>query len=446
MSKKIKIRRGVNIPLAGRANPEAGNLVKADSYAVKPVDFHGITPKMLVDQGSEVKAGSPLFYDKYQSDMIVSSPVSGEVAEIRRGDKRMITEIIIIADKEQSHTDFGAADPASLSGDDVRSKILEAGLWPLIKMRPFNVVADVQSKPRDIFISAFDSHPLAPELDGVIASEKEAFQKGLTALSKMTEGAVHLSSNDGSSIGSFENVVQHTVSGPHPAGNVGVQIHHIAPVNKGEIVWTLSAQDVIILGRLFDLGKADVRRTIAITGSEVSNPSYVQAHAGILVKDLLAGGISEGENRIISGNVLTGKAVGADGYLGYYDHQLTVIPEAKEGEFMGWGAPRLGKFSLSHAYFSWILPKKEYTLDTLLNGEERAFVMTGQYEKVFPMDIYPVELVKSIMIGDIEAMENLGIYEVAEEDFALCEYACTSKMELQKIVREGLNYVKKETH
>jgi Na+-transporting NADH:ubiquinone oxidoreductase subunit A len=446
MSKNIKIRRGADIPLAGRANPEVGSLIHSDSYAIKPTDFHGITPKMLVDEGTEVQAGSPLFYDKYHTEMVISSPVSGEVAEIRRGDKRMITEVVIVADKEIKFIDFGASDPSGLSNEDVRKKILDAGLWGMIKMRPFNVIADSASEPRDIFVSAFDSNPLAPELDGIINAERDAFQAGLTALSRMTKGKVHLTAARGSSTNGFKDVEENAISGPHPAGNVGVQIHHIAPINKGEQVWTVSAQDVLVIGRLFTSGKVDLRRSLAITGSEVSEAKYVQAYAGTSMKNLLNSNLKEGDKRIISGNVLTGSQVSEEGYLGYYDHQITVIPEAGEGEFLGWALPRTNKFSLSHSYFSWLLPKKEYKLDTLLNGEERAFVVTGEYEKVFPMDIHPVPLIKSIMIGDIEAMENLGIYEVAEEDFALCEFGCTSKMELQKIVRNGLDYVKKETH
>jgi len=323
-------------------------------------------------------------------------------------------------------------------------------LWPLIRQRPFGTIAKPTEIPKSIFISSFDTNPLAPDIDFIMQEgNQETFQTGLNALLKLTNGKTHLNINGSKEASSiFSNskgVIINKFSGPHPAGNVGVQIHHLDPVNKGEVVWYVNPQDVLVIGKLFSEGRYDASRIIALTGSQVSNPKYYKTIIGSSVKSIIGdGGLKAGENRIISGNVLSGSQIQEDGFLGYYDTQITVIPEGHESEFMGWLAPGLEKFSMSRTFFSWLNSKKKYNLNTNLHGEERPFVVTGQYEKVFPMDIYPVQLLKSILIEDIEMMEQLGIYEVVEEDFALCEFVCTSKIKSQEIIRRGIDIIQKE--
>ncbi len=450
MPECIKIKNGLNIQLTGEADKILSKLPLAEVFAIKPSDFPGITPKLLVNEGDEVLAGSILFFDKNNESLKFSSPVSGEIVEVLRGEKRKILEIKILADKEIKYLDIDKSNPAELSREDIIHTLLNYGLWPFIRQRPFGIIANPSETPKSIFISAFDSNPLAPDIDFIMQGvHEETFQTGLNALIKLTNGNIHLNidgSKDAASI--FKNskgVIINKFSGPHPAGNVGVQIHHIDPVNKGEVVWYLSPQDVLIIGKLFSEGKYDATRIIALTGPQVSNPKYYKTVIGSSVRNILNdGGLKTGENRIISGNVLSGSQIQEDGFLGYFDSQITVIPEGRESEFMGWLAPGLDKFSMSRSFFSWLNSNKKYNLNTNLHGEERPFVVTGQYEKVFPMDIYPVQLLKSILIEDIEMMEQLGIYEVVEEDFALCEFVCTSKIKTQEIIKHGIEIIQKE--
>lgn len=451
MSKTIKLRKGLDIKLVGEADKvktEAGN---STVYAIKPPDFHGLVPKMTVKVGDKVKAGSIIFINKYQEEVSYASPVSGEVIEILRGEKRRILEVRIKADSEITFEDKGSKDANSMSAEEVKNHMLASGLWPFIKMRPLDVVAKPKDTPKAIFISAFDSAPLAPDYDFILHGENENFQAGIDALAKLTEGKVHLTtkggSNADSTFTSAKNVQLNTIQGKHPAGNVGTQIHHIDPVNKGEVVWTVNAQDVAIIGKVFKTGKFDVSKVIAVTGSEVKNPKYIKARVGMQIAAVLEDNVSQENVRFISGNVLSGEKVEADGFLGFYDSQVTVIPEGNEAKFMitkGWLSPGFTKFSNSRAYFSWLTPNKKYQLDTNLNGEVRAFVVTGEMEKVFPFDIFPMHLTKAVMYNDIDLMENLGIYEVAPEDFALCEFVCTSKIDIQEVIRGGLDVIEKE--
>ncbi len=446
MSRTYTIKKGVNIKLVGEAAKELGTAGSSDVYAVRPQDFHGLIPKMLVKEGAEVKAGTPLFYDKSNERIKFSSPVSGEVVEVLRGEKRRILAVKILADKQNRFEEFGAVNLSSAKRDGLIESILNAGLWPFVKQRPFDVIANPADHPKAIFISGFDSSPLAPDSDFVFKGKEELFQAGIDGLNVIADGKpVHLNLSKGSSVlKGMKNVQISEFSGPHPAGNVGVQIHQVAPLNKAEVIWTVGAQDVVNLGRFFKTGKHELSRTIALTGSEVNAPKYFEIIAGAAVKSVTKGNLKSGNNRIISGNVLTGTTSSEDEFIGYYDTQITVIPEGDEPKFLltkGWLGPGLDKFSISHAFPTWLIPGKKYTLDTNPNGELRAFVVTGQYEKVFPFDIYPVQLVKSILVNDIEQMENLGIYEVAPEDFALCEYVCTSKIQVQQIVREGLDNI-----
>lgn len=449
MSKFIKINRGLNIKLAGEASKLLESLPLADVFAIKPTDFTGLTPKLLIKEGDDVQSGTPLFYDKNNEAIKFCSPVSGEVIEIIRGDKRKILEIKILADKKIKYAAFPTANPNDLKREKVIEALSSSGVWPFIRQRPFGIIANPNDTPKSIFISAFDSNPLAPDNDFIMEGDVEVFQTGLNALQKLTDGKIHLNINaDTSPAATFNNatgVIINKISGPHPSGNVGIQIHHIDPLNKGEAVWYINPQDVLIIGKLFAQGKFDASRVIALTGSQVKEPKYYKTIVGSNIKNILNnGGLKTGENRIISGNVLTGTKIPSDGFLGFYDYQITVIPEGNQYEFMGWLSPGFNKFSMSRTFFSWLRPNKIHDLNTNLHGEERPFVVTGEYEKVLPMDIYPVHLLKSILIEDIEMMENLGIYEVVEEDFALCEFVCTSKIKSQEIIRRGLDIIQKE--
>lgn len=449
MSRFIKIKKGLNIKLTGEAEKTVANLPLPETFAIKPPDFSGLVPGLLVKPGDEVQAGSPLFLDKTHEGVLFCSPVSGEVVDVIRGEKRKLLEIKVLADREINYAPFNKADPNELEPEAVREALLQSGTWPLIRQRPFGIMANPSDRPKAIFISAFDSNPLAPDLNFIFRDGAEDFQTGLDALRKLTPGKVHLTIHaDQAAAPAFANargVQINTISGPHPAGNVGVQIHHIDPVGKGQVVWCIQPQDVLIIGRIFNQGILDASKIIAITGSEVKSPKYYKSIIGCAVHNYLQdAGLKEGNNRIISGSVLTGKQISSEGYLGFYDNQVTVIPEGNEPEFMGWLAPGLNKFSHSRTFFSWLRPGKKYSLDTNMHGEERPFVMTGQYEEVFPMDIFPVQLLKAVLVEDLELMESLGIYEVVEEDFALCEFVCTSKIESQDIIRRGLELVRRE--
>lgn len=448
----IKIRKGLNIPAKGEAKPEFLHGSKSSLYALVPDNFTGVIPKPLVKEGDEVKAGSPVFYHKDNPDIIFVSPVSGKIKAVNRGERRKILSIGIEPAPAQEYLQFETGQPASLSRENIVKLMLQAGLWPFVIQRPFGVIANPADTPKAIFISGFDTAPLAPSIDFIMQGEEENFQVAVDVLQKLTNGKIHVGVNAGSGKSFFEkigNIRINRFSGPHPAGNVGVQIHHISPLSKGEIIWVIRPEDMVIIGKFFRKGIYDASRVIALAGSEVKNTGYIKTIIGAQIGSLVSGNVTECNNRYISGNILTGYNAGSDsyridGYLGFYDRMVTVIPEGNYYEFFGWALPGLKKFSMSKTFAAWVTPAKKYTLDTNYHGAKRAFVMTGEYEKVVPMDIYPQHLVKAAMIKDIELMENLGIYEVVEEDLALCEFACTSKIEVQSIIREALDYIKKE--
>jgi Na+-transporting NADH:ubiquinone oxidoreductase subunit A len=448
MSISVKLKKGLDIRLKGTAEKKLVTAIDSAFYGVKPVDFPGLTPKLNVKQGDKVSAGSPLFHDKIRPEIIFTSPVSGKVLSIIRGDRRKLLEIVL--EKEgDDFIDFGKTDPSGLSREQIKERLLKSGLWPAVRQRPYNIVANPNDSPDAIFISGFDTSPLAPDYN-FIADNLSAtnFNGGISALKKLTEGNVHLilnsKLNPSELLKRAAGVEISHFSGPHPAGNVGVHIHHIRPINKGDKVWTVNLQDVFAIGRLFEEGVYRHDRIIALTGSEVLNPQYYKVRSGVSVSALVKDNVKTGKLRYISGNVLTGTRIEADGYLGYYDSQVSVIPEGDYFEFFGWIKPGADKFSFSKTFLSSFFPRRSYNMDTNLHGGERAFVMTGQYEKVVPMDIYPMQLLKAILAEDIDMMENLGIYEIAEEDFALCEFICPSKIEIQAIVRKGLELMIKE--
>lgn len=445
MSKIIKLKKGLDLRLVGEAEKVLDKLPMSENYAVCPTDFEGVTPKLLVKVGDKVKAGTPLFFNKYNQEVLFSSPVSGEVSAINRGEKRKVLNVVVKADAVQEYESFEIKPLESCSSEDVKSVLLSAGLWPMIIQRPYGIIADPKDTPKAIFISGFDSAPLAPDMEFVMADQLDDLRKGLDVVAKLTAGKVHLSLNAEAkgALNTIENAEKHLFQGPHPAGNVGVQIHHIDPIAKGEMVWTVGIQDLAIIGRLFNTGKVNMTKVVAVTGGEAEKPRYVQAIVGAPVADIV--GAEKAEVRIINGNVLTGKTVAYDGALGFYNNQITMISDNSEYEMLGWAKPvRSKRFSVSKSYFSWLCPNKRYNLDTHINGGPRAFVVTGLYEQYLPMDIYPLYLLKAILAEDIDKMENLGIYEVVEEDLALCEFVDPSKSEMQEIIRRGINLMIKE--
>lgn len=452
MSKTVKLRKGLDIRLIGEANKIKTELAIPQTVSIKPTDFHGLTPKMVVKEGASVNIGDVIFFDKYNDAIKFVSPANGKLEAIVRGAKRKIMEVVIRVEGDQNYEGGTPIDLNSMSGDEVKEKMLASGLWPFVKQRPIDVVADPANTPKAIFISAFDSSPMAPDFDYVLHGRSEEFQAGLNALAKLTDGKVQLTLNGkapaDAAFTEAKGVVINKIHGKHPAGNVGTQIHHIDPINKGEFVWTVNAQDVAIIGKYFLTGKFNPKKTIALTGSEIKDPHYFDTIIGANLSGILEGQISSDNVRVISGNVLTGDKVESDGHLGFYSNQVTVIPEGNQLKFVltkGWMGPGLDKFSNNRLLLSsWLTPKKKFRMDTNTNGEERAFVVTGEMERVFPFDIFPMQLVKAAITDDIDGMENLGIYEVAPEDFALCEYVCTSKINIQDKVRQGLDLIARE--
>ncbi|KPK84268.1 MAG: Na(+)-translocating NADH-quinone reductase subunit A [Bacteroides sp. SM23_62_1] len=448
MPRVIKIKRGLDIRLLGTAEKIYISAEKSRTYAVKPPDFPGLIPKLTVKPGDQVLAGTTLFFNKYYPDIRFSSPVSGEVKSVNRGERRRILEVVIEAESGIRYVEYKPAKPLELIREDIIKKMLESGLWPMIRQRPYAIVANPERQPRDIFISGFDTAPLAPDMDFIVKGNTEDFQIGIDALSQLTEGKIHLSLNGqypaDEVFAKAKKVEFHYFTGPHPAGNPGIQIHHLRPVNKGEVVWYVQPQEVIMIGRLFRKGVYDAAKVIALTGSEVKKPLYYKLLSGASIEPLIKDNVTPGNHRYISGNVLSGSKITKIGHIGFYDNQVTIIPEGDKFEFLGWAAPGLNKFSNSRTFMSWMMVGKKYRAHTNINGGRRAFVMSGEYEKVLPMDIYPVHLLKAILVEDIDRMENLGIYEIAEEDFALCEYVCTSKIEVQSLVRKGIEMMIRE--
>ena len=449
MSNDIRIKKGLDIKLVGEAALTKSDAIKSNFYSIKPEDFHGLTPKLLVKVGGKVKAGEPIFYDKSNASIQFVSPVSGEVVEILRGEKRRILEVKIQADKTQTFFYHQKLEVESAKADEIKAKLLASGCWPFIMQRPYDVIANPETTPKGIFVSAYASAPLAADYDFVLAGKQAELQAAVSALSKLTTGAINVSvSKDSHSpFTNLEDVVTHKISGPHPSGNVGTLINKIDPINKGEVVWTVTPQDLVIIGELLLTGKFNAERIVALAGSGIKEPRYLVTKIGSEIATMVYDrGIEKDANvRIISGTVLSGKEIKPDGYLGYYSNVVSVIPEGDDYEFFGWNKPVFDKVSTSRALtFSWLTPNKKFDLNTNTNGEHRAFVITGSYEEVFPLDIFPMQVLKACMYQDLDEMEALGMYEVAPEDFALTEFVCVSKQPHQKIIREGLDLMLKE--
>ncbi|SOE22558.1 Na+-transporting NADH:ubiquinone oxidoreductase subunit A [Spirosomataceae bacterium TFI 002] len=441
MGKSLSLKKGFTINLVGEANKEIQKAESSKVYALKPDDFYGVNPKLKVKVGDEVKVGDAIFFDKNMVEVNFPSPVSGEIVEIERGAKRKILAVKILADKDLKYADSNI--PKSLNSDSVKEALLASNCWPFIRQRPYNTIANPSVAPKGIFVSTFDSAPLAPDYDFILGDRKAEFDKGCEVLNILSGGNLHLGKSADSNL-SFSSGEVHTFSGKHPVGNVGVQIHHISPIQKGEVVWHVNPQDVCIIGELFMTGKYNPTRILALTGAEMAKPQYLEVRQGQSIEKNLSSQISDTGVRVIQGNVLTGTKSSKTDFVSFYTNQYTAIPEGDHSEFLGWLLPSTEKVSLSRSFFSWLMPKKEFNLDTNTHGELRPFVVSGEYEKVLPMNIMPVQLLKSILAGDLEKMEALGIYEVAEEDFALCEFVCSSKIDVQKILREGLDLMKSE--
>lgn len=445
MSKNIKLCKGLDIKLAGKAQAVVENAPMAKSYAVSPLDYENVTPKLLVKVGDKVEVGTALFFDKKDPRILFTSPVSGTVSAINRGEKRKLLNVAIEPDQAQSVKELKVVNAAKANRSEIVEMLLESGLWTRIVERPYGVIANPDATPKAIFVSAFDSAPLAPDYNFVLKEEKAAIEAGMALLARLTDGKLHLSARKGDEgfMSSIKGVEYHTFSGKHPVGNVGVQIHHIDRIAKGDIVWTVNIQDVAIIGRFVMTGKLDMTKIIAVAGSEAQKACYKRIISGASIESIV--GKVASNVRIISGDVLTGSKSTADGYIAMNANMLSLIPEGDVYELLGWAMPRFHRFSVSRAYFSWLCPKKEYKLDTNLNGGERPFVVTGLYENYLPMDVYVSYLLKAILVKDLDKMENLGIYEVLPEDLALCEFVDPSKIEMQQIVRDGINLMIKES-
>ncbi|WP_026951803.1 Na(+)-translocating NADH-quinone reductase subunit A [Algoriphagus mannitolivorans] len=443
MSKIVKLRKGFDLKLVGKAPLELSNLAGAQTFAIKPTDFPGIQrPKVLVNEGDTVKAGTPILIDKAMDQVIYAAPVSGEIIEVKRGEKRKLLEIKILADSAISHENFGKID-LNQPAEAIASKLAASGVWPNIIQRPYGVVANPADTPKAIYVSGFDTHPLAPDYGFALQGEEKYFQAGIDALAKLTPGKVHLNLDGSKSapavFSGVKNAQINQFSGPHPAGNVGVQIHHLDPINKGDLVWTVNPYGVVQIGKAVLEGVYDASKTIALTGSELTKTGYVKTYVGANVSSYVKGNLNSGHVRVISGNVLTGEKINLDGYLGFYHNQITVIPEGDYEEFLGWLKPSTSKLSFHKAIgMLSFLHKGEFKVDTNTHGEERPFVVSGVFEKVLPMDILPTYLFKAIHAEDFDEMEELGLYEIIEEDVALCEFVDPSKNELQELVRHGI--------
>jgi Na+-transporting NADH:ubiquinone oxidoreductase subunit A len=448
MSKDIKIKKGLTINLIGEAERTLSSAPRSRTFAIRPSDFHLIIPKMVVKEGAKLQTGDTIFYSKNNEAIKFVSPVSGTLVKIERGAKRVITELLIEADSQDQFVDFGILNPESASADSIKNRLLESGCWPFLIQRPYAIIAGTDVVPRDIFISAYNTAPLANDYDFSLQGKEKELQAAISALAKLTDGQIHVGVGKGSNspFKSLKNISIYNVSGPHPSGNVGTLINKVGPVNKNEVVWTVTPQDLVIIGELLLTGRYNPERIVALVGSEVKSPKYYKTRIGSEVSTFVYDSGLKAENvRVISGDVLTGTTISPKGHLRHYSNAVTVIPEGNDYELFGWNKPVFDKISTSRALtFSWLTPNKKYDLDTNTNGEHRAFVVTGNYEEVFPLDMYPLQMLKACMVKDLDNMEALGMYEVAPEDFALTEFVCVSKQPHQQIIRNGLDLMYKE--
>lgn len=442
-----KIKKGLDLHLEGEATKGIRQIARPQSYAIAPPDFYGLVPRLRVKEGAHVKAGDPLFVDKATERIAVVAPVSGTVEKIERGERRKLLFVHVRPDTIQEFREWPRLNLESATRDDVMELLLEGGLFAFFRQRPYDVVPDPEVTPKAVFVSAFSKMPLAADFNFVVKGQEREFKAGIAALEKLAKVYVGISPEQiNTDIMPLHHAEVNVFSGPNPAGNVGVQINHVDPVNKGEVVWTLGAEEVIFVGRLALTGRVDLTRTIAIAGSEIKEPSYVKLRVGAALHPALDGQLKDTTHvRIINGNPLVGQVSSTEDYLHAHTTEVCVLPEGDNvHEVLGWIAPRLKQHSTSHSYFSWLTPSKSFAPDCRIKGGQRHMIMSAEYERVFPMDIFPSYLIKAIITGDIDRQEELGIYEVAPEDFAVAEYIDSSKLDLQRIVREGLDILRKE--
>lgn len=451
MSKTIKITKGLDVHLVGQPKPEVVETTVGE-YAIKPGDFVGLVPKMLVQEGDKVKAGTPVFYAKGKERILFTSPVSGTVTSVERGEKRVIKAVRIVPDGQNEYEDFSGEGLGALSGEQVKERMLASGVWTLLRQRPYDVIPNPDTTPKCIVIKGFSSAPLAPDYAILLKGEGAAMQVGVDALCKLTSGKVHLNLHAKLSrceeLDSLKNVEVNVFEGKHPCGNISVQMEKIDPIEKGERIWYVDATDLAVIGKLFLEGKYVTDKIVALTGGEVSHPQYYKVKRCASISSIIYNNVTLNPLRFISGDVLTGTRIEQDGFVSFYDNQLTVIKEGKERHLFGWLAPGCRRFSVSRTFLSGFLKNcpsvKPYKVDTNLNGGVRPLIFTGEFEKVLPMDIYPMQLIKACLAEDIDLMEQLGIYEVAPEDFALCEVVDSSKTDIQSIIQQGLDLMRKE--
>tara|TARA_B100001109_G_scaffold61637_1_gene50349 strand:- start:7818 stop:9149 length:1332 start_codon:yes stop_codon:yes gene_type:complete len=439
----IVVKKGLDLKLVGKPSHEIEQAKFSEDFSVYPTDFHGIFPKLVIKENDSVKAGDILFYDKNSEKVKFVSPVSGKIKEILRGDRRKVLEIKIKAEKDISYKKIKKLKSENPS--EIIDYLLENGLWTYIKQRPYDIIADPEYNPKEIFISGFDSSPLSANYDFITKDQKENIVEAINLLSRLTKGSINISlrKESNSFLRELNGVIIHNVSGPHPAGNLSTIINRVSPINKGDIVWTLNLPDLAIIGNTILNGKFSPERVVALVGSSFLEPKYIKLLSGSSISNLMS--LNNDNTRIISGNVLTGTKIDPKGHLRHYSNEITAIPEGNDYDLFGWAKPMFEKFSISRALtFSWLFPNKKYDLNTNTNGEHRAFVVTGSFEEVFPLDIYPMQILKACMYKDLDEMEALGMYEVSPEDFALTEFICVSKQPHQNIIREGLDLMKKE--
>ena len=449
MSQNFVLKKGLNIPIKGAAELRLSNAKTPNIVAIKPTDFKGLSPRLLVREGDPVLCGSPIIADKTHADILLTSPVSGTVKSIVRGDKRKLLAILIENDHEFNCINFQL--PSNAGREEVKQFLLQSGMWPWLIQRPYGILANPDLNPRSIFISGFNTAPLAPDTEFCFGEDVKFIQAAISALAKLANGGVHLSLNadnySSTPLHKLEDCTIHTFQGKHPAGNVGVQISHICPIRKEETVWTISLLGLAAIGKVILNGKVDLRRKVAVCGPLAIDPSYIGTLPGMPIRDIAGQfGTLADEARVISGDALSGASVGAEGYLGWFDNQITLIKEGNEKEYFGWIRPiRYKQFSTDHSYFSWLMPWRKYDMDTNLHGGPRAFLMNDSYySKVLPMDIFPIYLAKACLAGDIDKMEKFGIYEVLPEDLALCEFVDPSKNDIQNMIEKGIDLMLKE--
>jgi len=450
MQKTIKTKKGLDIRLIGEAAQHV-QAYQTTHYAITPDNFKWLTPKLLVQENEPILVGQPLFFAKENNQISITSPVSGKITQIIRGEKRKIEHITIESDQLFQTVDT-TGKILDGNAEEIVQTLLHFGLWPMVRQRPFGTIAQPAQKPKAIFVSCTDTSPLAPEISFLLEGKMDQFLKGLKTIAQMTDGSLFITVKMGTplyqlffndpsvskQISEIPNCKLVPFSGPHPSGNVGTQIHFLAPIQKGDIVWTIEPQNVATIGNLFLHQKLDFSKRVAVAGGALKNTFYVDVVNGSSISELIKDQLVQDDVRVISGNVLTGITIGKEGFIGFYDHLISVIPESEERELFGWIMPNFNKFSVSRTFFSYLMPHKKYNIDTRLFGGKRVPMFSDVYSKVFPMDLLPDHLLKACYIKDIEAMEALGIYEVVEEDFALCEFVCPSKSDCQQIVKDAL--------